>query len=437
MLDTRWRTFRRIHRSVLSMISIALLLLSITAAIAQQPECIKIWEPWRGGAPYVVNVDTGNVTESQPAHATAELPHGLSPDGRYIAEIDWSHNQKLRLTDSKVGVTALLSENASDFAWSPDGSRLAYNNSSSNSLGVNLNVLRVETGEILTLKLSPEQFESYSQISWSPDGQTIVNLIFHNVMPEAWDVHIISTSDLTIRSKGQVAIFSPNLLWSPSGSSLLLYGSSGTAYLMNAQSQRLTPFAVYSDGNSRFKWSPDEKFLLITHAQNDWLDVFDVVDMRGKRHLENIIVDSNYDGSHAFVEWENDSQIVAAFAHVETAIYDLVEFDATTGQRRLIQPDVSWFRLSPDGHYVASALREKPDIIHIFDVSTDKSVKARALKPDSAYANFIWRADRLELLVLLKDRWLRVYDYTADAWRDIATIPGEVEVMEQIDCSNA
>lgn len=409
--------------------------LPLVDADAQGSQCLYVFGQESLTVYYEVNLDTGliNVHETYPR--PPQPPADTSPDGFYTVDIDWEHERQLKLTDNRVGVSVSLADAAHAPSWSPDGLWLAYVRSLSQEEDVTLNLFSIETHETTSVVLTEGPWVGQSDIHWSPDGSRIIALVNSEVDPETWDVYILSAADLRVLNMART-FWQPHLQWSPSGDTFLVYSADQNAHLMTTESGQETLIPVGgSDDIHEFIWSPGETYLLVSDTLNDWLNEFDVVTMQGELVIENVVVNVDYSGSHALLDWVNDNQVLANTSQMETAQSDLTLFDLPGGKGRIIHPQQGHYELSHDRRYAALTSDWTLDqTILLFDLSLDPPAATLTVNPDKAYDNYTWNRDRLELIVLFEDRSLRGYDPTTDTWRDITTIPGDGKMMDWLSC---
>lgn len=198
---------------------------------------------------YVINVETGQTR--QLTNARFNFSPVWSPDGRWIAyraSRDGRPGQ-LRVMNSRDGgdqrVLAGSSSNVSPLVWSPDGTRILFEQAATIRFDQHLAVVHVESGRI-----EPIVVDSYNaRPEWSPDGQRIV---FVSRREGPYFFYIVNADGSNLRRMDIPANTYSAPTWSPDGRQILFdswrEGASGI-YVMNADGsgeRRLTTSALDS-----------------------------------------------------------------------------------------------------------------------------------------------------------------------------------------------
>ena len=157
-------------------------------------------------------------------------------------------------------------------AWSPDGSKIAFNSSSTgnnniyviNADGTGKTQLTFYTGDI-----------GVSSPTWSPDGSKIA---FQNDSEGA--IYVMNSNGTGITRLTNSLDFGPS--WSPDGSKIAFttvrHSSRTEIYVMNADGTGQTRLTNNLDADFDPSWSPDGSKIVFMHddaaASGDWPDIY-------------------------------------------------------------------------------------------------------------------------------------------------------------------
>ncbi|MBN2409213.1 MAG: PD40 domain-containing protein [Candidatus Aminicenantes bacterium] len=151
-----------------------------------------------------------------------------SPDGKFIAFIDWNSGYAdLWIQEAAEGKTRCLTRprseedgmaNVYDSRWSPDGRRLAYIWENDEHRYVDLRVVGLEESRPRTLHRGSYAKGWVSPLDWSPDGKNILVIMWQGdsvqfglVPSDGGDLRIIKTfMDLKRNNDPTYALFSPD-----------------------------------------------------------------------------------------------------------------------------------------------------------------------------------------------------------------------------------
>jgi hypothetical protein len=416
---------------------ILMLLIGVCSAVAQESQCLEIWFIWSDEVRHEVNLDTGTVVAYEPVIPTAPSaePNRNSFNGQYsvIVESNGTPSQgyRLTLTDNRVGVSVVLATNIYEVQWSPNSTWLAYIQTDEGTAPT-LQLINADGEESRTITLPEEGLAEWSTIGWSPNGASLAVMTNIEIAPERYDVRLYSAPDFTLLTNYVMSAFSPSLLWSPSGNYFVTYGDAYDGMLVNAQTGQTYDMGLGGSIRFHMRWSPDETYLVISYSASDWLDGFMIMTMQGELVLEDIIVPVSYEG--VSLDWVNAHQIIAEVS-TSTGFYDLTFFDLQTSEQVILLPFAAIYDLSPDSRYVAAREQDTPRLLRFFDMTQfeEHSINVTVTEDIS---NFIWNSVGLELIVLFGDRSLRGYDFEADTWRDIASIPDDRTGMRLVPCAH-
>jgi Tol biopolymer transport system component len=195
-----------------------------------------------------------------------------SPDGKTLAFLVYGaiYGSKIFLVNadgSNVRQLTQQGQNQSSPAWSPDGSRIVFLNTTADTL--NLSLIDVNTGRIQPLETTmPSKFSP----SWSPDG---THIMWQAGFPDPGIYTInLRTDDIQLLNKGWNN--SPPQ-YSPDGEKIVfasLRGESPEIYVMNADGTNLSPLTDTPATEENPRWSPDGQKILFTSNVNGAPQVF-------------------------------------------------------------------------------------------------------------------------------------------------------------------
>jgi Tol biopolymer transport system component len=143
-----------------------------------------MWSAQNNKTVYLLNADGTGLIEKQLDLQIFSTPQ-FAPDGKsiifYGADASTSGLFEVRLEDSQSRLINALVEDESAFAYSPDGSRLAYMAMDRNSGGAVLMIEDLETRAIVALpgglpipRGSGSSIPEVANLSWSADGKSLV-----------------------------------------------------------------------------------------------------------------------------------------------------------------------------------------------------------------------------------------------------------------------
>jgi len=425
-------------RSAVAVVMLVLCAFLVRPAAAQGTQCLEILTTWADEVRHQVNLADGSVVSYEAPQSTSSYTYGISPDGQFTTQVEsvnGSLSNQLLLTDNRVGVSVVIARDVLTPRWSPDSQWLAYIQMEPDSSVLTLHLYHVESAEDHSVPLIEERVDRMARIEWSPDGTTLAVVVLAVIAPEAWDVHVFGTPELTRISTTRTSLISPTLVWAPSGQRLVGYGQNSEAYIIDALSGEAAVVPVTGYGIYQMRWSHDESYLLIAQSYNDWLDIFDVVTRQGEFVIEDVVVDTSY-YSAAIVDWVDDYRLLASTVVVATATSQLTLLDAATGEQQILEEQLASFRVSPDRRYAAVRSQNDASALLLYDFSLEVPAVTTTLHTALPVQNFLWQQDGFGLLILLEDRVLRAYDFASETWQDIATIPGDQSLMRFVECSH-
>ena len=145
-----------------------------TTSMAFQMDCVPyltnriVFESTRAGNSelFVMDPDGSNVVQLTTMNGAREP--AVSPDGRTVA---FNVGYELWAMDADGGNPRVLAADGNNPAWSPDGSRIAYNAHSGTSSSRDIHLMNPDGTNVVTLNNTFQVQET--QPSWSPDGLRI------------------------------------------------------------------------------------------------------------------------------------------------------------------------------------------------------------------------------------------------------------------------
>jgi Tol biopolymer transport system component len=154
------------------------------AAWSRDGKQFVVWSAQNNKLVYLLNADGTDLVEKQLDLQIFSAPQ-FAPDGKsiifYGADASASGLFEVRLDDSQSRLINALVEDESAFAYSPDGSRLAYMAMDRTSGGAVLMIEDLETRAIVALpgslpipRGSGSSIPKVANLSWSADGKSLV-----------------------------------------------------------------------------------------------------------------------------------------------------------------------------------------------------------------------------------------------------------------------
>jgi len=186
---------------------------------------------------------------------------------------------------------------ATPCAWSPDGTRIAFQSDRDASTAPDLYVMNADGTGVVRLTSRPG-YES--ECSWSPDGSTLVFAWGDNRgRSEIYTIRADGTDERELTNGGLLTppIGSRDPAWSPDGAKIAFNASrqyfgvnDGGIYVMNADGShqvRLSGSQTYATDNPT--WSPDGTMIAYAAYADTSTDMFVVnADGSGERRLARL-----------------------------------------------------------------------------------------------------------------------------------------------------
>ncbi|HEX8336497.1 MAG TPA: hypothetical protein VF621_07190, partial [Pyrinomonadaceae bacterium] len=235
----------------------------VSARWSPQGGSIAFLSNRRGGGfeIFLMNADGSNQRPLRDASPVVPSSYEWSPEGTHIAYSDGSDVYVVEVTSGggdstappvNVSVNKAAGTIDRQPSWSPDGSRLAVQNSANCPGCSDLNVITVADGTRVALGTGPG-FDS--DPSWSADG----SLIAYEGDRGGRGIYVTPASGAGTESKvsGAVGSFG-GPVWSPAGARLAFRSLTGrNVYAVNADATGLTLLSEVPSTTGDIFWSPD------------------------------------------------------------------------------------------------------------------------------------------------------------------------------------
>lgn len=192
-----------------------------------------------------------------------------------------------------------------DYAWSPDGSRLAFG-STRQTMFSDIYVMNADGSHIVYLTGGIGQETLYRLPAWSPDGTRIT---FQGENPtthqsELWTVNSDGSSSNMIDSFPSIS-GSLYPTWSPDGSTIAYSGEKGALFVMDVHSFKQAQLTHTPGLNTHSAWSPDGSHIVFERWLDTKSDIF-VINVDGTNEI-NL---SDYPTVNTDAGWSPDGQKV-------------------------------------------------------------------------------------------------------------------------------
>jgi hypothetical protein len=323
--------------------------------------------------------------------------------------------------------------------WSPDGLWLTrIQGASRQATRFELILYNVITAaEMLYSFESPVSEASFA---WSPTGLQIALAVKTDIVPEYSAISILSAPELDVVGAVSPLLERIELFWSPTGQSLLLSARDSADFmLVNVAVQPLTVAEIRLGTHApRYVWSPDATYLTVYYGPGDHATSFALLNRQGEIRADNVYVPSS---QYDFVarHWWIDAHHLLINEWVD-GFDTLILLDARTGTRQtLFNPFAG---LWVDGKRIAlipATLSPSYEVLPEvqFYVWTDEQFTlVRTVPLPNERQSMLWRADSSELLILFEDETLKMYNYEAETWRLITTLPVDADWnMRSVKCA--
>lgn len=228
----------------------------------------------------------------------------FSPDGSILLSSDKSNRIHLwDISQGRLESTDMVSiqskSNINDLLFYNDGANLIIRNQES------IQSYDIENGE---LSKAISFFEAKDRIKFSPDGKTIIN----------WDykkIHLLNftneNNDMNRINLEIPSSYINSVIYSPDGSSLLVWGSEKYLALLNPKTGKIkVKLQEYNGVYSTFAFSPDSQ-TLAAGSRDSEIVLWNVESGEIKRQIRT---DS---GKVGFVKFSQDGKIIASWSNTK------------------------------------------------------------------------------------------------------------------------
>lgn len=281
----------------------------------------------------------------------SSLSPAFSPDGRWLAFIsdrsDTRQLYRLSLDGGEAEAITTGAEGVTAFAWSPDGTRLAY---------------------AMTDPVTPamkERTEKYGEYTHEDHDARMANL------------HVVTLATKVSAPLTKGAFVVGSFAWSPDGTRIAFdhrvssdAGQSGTAdiSLVEVASGTVTPLVTQAGPDSNPRWSPDGRQIVFESVMAKPFYFFEngalaIVSVNGGTPQA---ITTAFDENPSLVAWTSAGIFFSASQRTWAYLFRL---DPATKQIATMRAREDWigqsFAVTPDGRtaaFVASGPRDFPDV---------------------------------------------------------------------------
>ena len=334
----------------------------------------------------------------------------LSPDGKYVSDVDWDTSNlvvwelatgKVQTLTSKGSWKNEYPEYPFHSVISPDGQRVAYQWYYTETATFNLYTLGLDGSGRRLLRRN----EYIVPRDWSPDGKNILAILFNKdanqivwVSASDGSIQVIKTFDVKSFDKASP----PNVDLSPDGR-YIAYTLNGDIFLFAIAENREIPLVKHPDNDNLLGWTPDGKYVFFTSdrrgAWDAWLLQVAGGEPQGFPEIVKLDIGNvkpigfTQSGSYYYRNEQRLNNVFVATLDLETGKVlsppmPVRQTGATTCH--------DW---SPDGQYLAYCTRS-PDKLQVIHLRTLATGEERTLANNLPYFSYLrWSLDGQSILV--------------------------------------
>ena len=268
-----------------------------------------------------------------------------SPDGTTLAFSrydEMSTTAAIYLTDADGSNERLLVEDGFSPTWSPDGARIAYVDGDPFS-GSALTVVAVAGGEPTVLAT-----DAYLP-RWAPSGERIAFLdgaASGFETEELVDLRVVDATSGEEATVAQVSSYTPPPAWSPDGTRIAFLAGTFDAPTVHVVSLETDQTVTLADsGDAMYgepSWSPDGERLAASSTTYGFITASGglvLLDASGADAAETLVESDR--STYMSPIWSPDGQWIAAVHWAETGGAELVVVSAETGEQTVVATGVS------------------------------------------------------------------------------------------------
>ncbi len=399
---------------------------TILAVVALMSACVlpmaKAQKSDKADMPITSGADTGEgifgksgaanaATKPEPATTLRKIRDdwgrfaNLSPDGKYVSDVDWDTGNlavwelatgKVQTLTSKGSWKNEYPEHPFHSVISPDSKRVAYQWYYTETATFNLYIVGMDGSGRRLLR----QNEYIVPRDWSSDGKKILAILFDK---DANQMVWVSASDGTIQVVKSFDKASPSKVdLSPDGR-YIAYTLNGDIFLFAIDENREIPLVQHPANDKLLGWTPDGKYVFFTSdrrgAWDAWLLQVAGGEPQGFPEIVKLDIGNvtpmgfTQSGSYYYRNEQGLSNVFVATLDLETG--KVLSEPMPVRQTRATTCH-DW---SPDGQYLAYCTRspDKSQIIHLRTLATGQE---RTLANNLPYFRYLrWSLDGQSILV--------------------------------------